>query len=267
VRSRAKDRAAADRAYSNGLGDLERALERGERPDAALVGAFDRLEAEPTTGTVPVVTIGVLGENYIRCNSVANAGLAEELERLGAEVWFPSLCEWVMYTNWTARLHCRYERQPRQLLNLLAIDAVQRRDITRISTAVRGRLPDTGFPTVRTLLRLAKPYVPRTFEGETVWGIGRTIDFSRRGIGGVIHVAPFSCMVGGIVESLCHRVSADLEGFPLLHLQYDGRPGEHAAGLLEGFVLRARAWQEQSGGGMSAVRRGGAARRGREVRI
>lgn len=256
VRSRAKDREAVDRAYQNGLGDLERALECGSRPDTALVGAFDRLEAEPANGTVPAVTIAVLGENYIRCNSVANAGLAEELERLGAEVWFPSLCEWVMYTNWTARLHCRYERQPRRMLGLLAIDTVQRRDITRISRAVRGRLPDTGFPTVHTLLRLAEPYVPRTFEGETVWGIGRTIDFSRRGIGGVIHVAPFSCMVGGIVESLCHRVSEDLGGFPLLHLKYDGRPGENAAGLLEGFVLRARAWQERSGGGIPAVRRG-----------
>ena len=260
MRSRARERAAVDRAYQIGLGNLERALENGTRPDAALVSAFDRLEAELTDEPVPAVTIAVLGENYIRCNAVANAGLAEELERLGAEVWFPSLCEWVMYTNWTARLHCRYERQPRRMLELLAIDAVQRRDITRISRTVHGRLPDTGFPTVHTLLRLAEPYVPRTFEGETVWGIGRTIDFARRGIGGVIHVAPFACMVGGIVESLCHRVSDDLGGFPLLHLEYDGRPDENAAGLLEGFVMRAHAWQERSGEGMRAVRRG------REVR-
>ncbi len=248
VRSRAADREVAERAYREGLADLEAALEKGEEPRPALVGGFDRLEAVPTNGAQPAVTLAVLGENYIRCNAVANAGLAEALEGLGAEVWFPSLCEWVMYTNWTARLHCRYERQPRRLLRLLAIDAVQRRDIARISGAVRGRLPESGFPTARTLLRLAGPYVPPTFEGETVWGIGRTVDFCRRGVGGVIHVAPFGCMVGGIVESLGHRLADDLGGFPLLHLQYDGRPDEHPAGLLEGFVLRARAWQSRPRG-------------------
>jgi predicted nucleotide-binding protein (sugar kinase/HSP70/actin superfamily) len=245
VRSRASDRTRADQEYERGLADLEGALERGEDPRASLVHGFDRLEALPTSCAAPEVTIAVLGENYIRCNPVANADLAESLEALGAEVWFPSLCEWVMYTNWTARLHCRYERQPRRLLRLLAIDAIQRRDIGRISAAVRGRLPDTGFPTVTTLLRLAEPYVPASFEGETVWGVGRTVDFCRRGVGGVIHVAPFGCMVGGVVESLGHRLSADLGGFPMLHLQYDGRPDEHPAGLLEGFVHRARAWQDR----------------------
>ena len=98
------------------------------------------------------------------------------------------------------------------------------------------------------MLRRARPYVPRTFEGETVWGIARTVDFCRRGAGGVVHVAPFSCMVGGIVESLGHSVSRDLGGFPLLHLQYDGRADEHEQSLLEGFVVRSRAWARRRRG-------------------
>jgi hypothetical protein len=34
----------------------------------------------------------------------------------------------------------------------------------------------------------------------------------------------------------------------MLHLQYDGRPDEHPAGLLEGFVHRARGWQDRPTG-------------------
>ena len=196
--------------------------------------------------------VGLLGENYVRCNAAANAALADLLEELGAEVWYPSLSEWVLYTNWTARLHCRYEGQWKRELRLRAIDALQRLEMTRLTRAVRGRLANAAHPAVTKLFELAAPYVPETFEGETIVGIGRTIDLFNRGVGGDINVAPFGCMVGGIVEALCRRVSTDLAGFPILHLQYDGRRGLHTHGLLEGFVMRARAWQEERSAGARA---------------
>jgi predicted CoA-substrate-specific enzyme activase len=246
-RARACDRAEADARYREELGTLAAAVERGAPLPRVLRRAFDRFEDVPVRNGRPPVTIGLLGENYVRCNAAANASLADMLEELGAEVWYPSLCEWVLYTNWTARLHCRYERQTKRRLLLRVIDALQRFEMARLTRAVRGRLANAAYPPVTKLFQLAAPYVPDTFEGETIVGIGRTIDLFRQGVGGVIHVSPFGCMVGGIVEALCGRVSADLGGFPILHLQYDGRRGEHTHGLLEGFVMRARVWQEGRG--------------------
>lgn len=244
TRVRAASRDDADALYRELLAGLEQAIERGTALIPTLRAGFDRMEALARSDVAPSVTIGLLGENYVRCNAAANAGVAEALEDLGAEVWYPSLCEWVSYTNWTARLHCRYERQHRRLAQLLLIDGYQRLSMSRMTRAVRGRLASAGYPSVRELLRLAAPYVPRTFEGETIVGIGRTVDLQRRGVGGVIHVSPFGCMVGGIVETVSRRLSEDLGGFPILNLHYDGRPGERAGGLLESFVLRARSWQE-----------------------
>ncbi|KPK05344.1 MAG: hypothetical protein AMS20_06780 [Gemmatimonas sp. SG8_28] len=244
-RVRATDRAEADGVYRAQLGALADAVERRHALPGALRKGFDALDALPQHNGTGPLTVGLLGENYVRCNAAANADLADALEEMGVDVWYPSLCEWVLYTNWTARLHCRYERQTRRLLALRAIDVLQRLAMTRLTRAVRGRLANVGYPSVERLLGLASPYVPNTFEGETVVGIGRTIDLYRRGVSGAIHVSPFGCMVGRIVEAIGHRVSADLEGFPLLHLEYDGRRGAHMHGLLEGFVMQARAWQEK----------------------
>lgn len=242
-RARARDRCAADAVYEEAVAELERTLETGKRLLVSLQGAFDRFDSLPRRSVDPTVTIGVLGENYIRCNPVANSQLAVRLEELGAEVRFPALCEWVFYTNWTARLHCGYEKQHRRRLELLAIDAAQHLAARRIERFARKRLLNYARPSLSRVFKLAARYVPRTFEGETIVGVGRTVDLCERGVGGVIHVAPFGCMVGGIMETLCERISEDLGGFPILNIQYDGRSSELTRGKLEGFVHRAAAWQ------------------------
>jgi predicted CoA-substrate-specific enzyme activase len=242
-RARTSDRGAADATYDEAVAELERTIENGGALVRTLETTFDRFDQLPHHLEEPTVTVGLLGENYIRCNQVANGRLAETLEELGAEVWFPSLCEWVYYTNWTARLHCRYEKQHTKLLELLAIDAAQHVAAWRVERLARKRLLNYGRPSLSRVFRLAAPYVPNTFEGETIVGVGRMLDLYERGVGGVIHVAPFGCMVGGIVETLCERISEDLGGFPILNIQYDGRNSELAHGKLEGFVHRAAKWQ------------------------
>jgi predicted nucleotide-binding protein (sugar kinase/HSP70/actin superfamily) len=241
-RARVRDRTGADVMYEQAAIELERCLEHGDGLIPMLETAFDSFDGLPRRGE-PAVTIGVLGENYIRCNPVANGRLAEMLEELGAEARFPALCEWVFYTNWTARLHCRYEKQHLQLLKLQAIDAAQRFTAWRIERVARRRLLSHERPSLSRLFKLAARYIPSTFEGETIVGVGRTLDLYERGVGGVIHVAPFGCMVGGIVETLCNRISEDLGGFPILNIQYDGRNSELTPSKLEGFVHRATRWQ------------------------
>jgi predicted nucleotide-binding protein (sugar kinase/HSP70/actin superfamily) len=246
-RSRAVDRVRADAVYREGLARLCERIERREELGRELSRVFQQLETLPRRQDEPTVTIGVLGENYVRCNSAANNAIAAVLEDLGADVWFPSLCEWVEYTNWTAQLHCRYERQYLRLLRLMFIDGMQRLETRLVSRVAKGRLRNRTWPSRRKVFRLAAPYIPKSFEGETILGVGRTIDMFQRGVDGVIHVSPFGCIVGGIVETLCERLSDDLGGFPILTLQFDGQHSEFARSKLEGFVLRASEWQgEQS---------------------
>lgn len=188
--------------------------------------------------------IAVLGENYIRCNPVANGKIADILEELGAEVWFPSLYEWVYYGNWTARLHCLYEKQFKRYFKLFLIDAVQHWDERKISRAIKGKLRNLKEPSMVENFKLASKYIPNTFEGETLIEVARTIDFFNKKVYGVIHVVPFGCMMGTIVETLSEQLSRDLSGFPIMTLHYDGQDYTSQNGKLEGFMIRARMWQK-----------------------
>lgn len=207
--------------------------------------AFDRFENDSVNSSEYKPVIAVLGENYVRCNSTANGRIAQVLEAIGAEVWFPSLYEWIYYGNWTARLHCLYEKQYKKFFNLYLTDMIQHWDEHRLGRAIKGRLRNLEEPSISQNFKFASKYVPETFEGETMIEIARTIDFFKKGACGVIHVVPFGCIMGTIVETLSHRVSQDLSGFPILTIEYDGEDYKSQTSKLEAFMVRARIWNEQ----------------------
>lgn len=239
-----EEKAVFDGVYYEEVDKICECLESGEKLSSQLTRSFRRFESMiKSSNTRPVVA--VLGENYVRCNSVSNGRIAELLEDMGAEVWFPSLFEWVYYGNWTARLHCLYEKKYKKLFNLFLVDLVQRRDEHKLGRAVRGLLRNLDEPSVSKNFQRSSEYVPKTFEGETIIEIARTIDFHDKGVCGVIHAVPFGCIMGNIVETLTERVAKDLNGFPIMTLQYDGHDYKSQVSKLDGFMLRARMWQRK----------------------
>jgi hypothetical protein len=75
-----------------------------------------RFQRSRSRNKAPQATVAVIGENYVRCNPAANQRIIEKLENLNVAVLVPHLTEWIYYTNWTARLHCRYEKKVPPLL-------------------------------------------------------------------------------------------------------------------------------------------------------
>jgi predicted CoA-substrate-specific enzyme activase len=240
-----EDKERFDALYITQVKKVYATLQQNGSVREQLKSAFDRLEepVNPSIRRKPVVA--VLGENYVRCNSAANGKIADFLENLGAEVWFPSLYEWVYYGNWTARLHCLYEKNRKKYFKLALIDALQHWDESRISRSIKGRLRNLEEPSLKELFRLSSPYVPNTFEGETLIEVARTVDFNKKKCSGVIHVVPFGCMMGTIVETMSERLAEDLSGFPILTLSYDGLDYTSQISKLEGFMVRVRMWQEE----------------------
>jgi predicted CoA-substrate-specific enzyme activase len=240
-----RDRAHSDQIYHRQLRWLAECAAERRNLREGLRSAFDALDDQSVSPQVLRPVIAVLGENYVRCNRATGQAVADLLEELGAEVWFPSLYEWIYYTNWTARLHCRYERDYRRLAQLQLIDLVQHWDERRLRSAVRGRLRNVDEPPVSEVFSLSAAYVPRTLEGETLLSVGRTIDFYRKKAAGVIHIVPFGCMVGSIVEGLSERVSRDLLGFPIMTIHVDGPLGASIREVIEAFWFRALDWKKR----------------------
>lgn len=239
------DKKFFDEVYTKEINKMCDSIKKNGNLSHQLKNSIEHLDryANRTLKQRPI--IAVLGENYIRCNSVANGRIADLLEDLGAEVWFPSLYEWVYYGNWTARLHCLYEKKYKKFFSLFLTDAIQHWDEHKISRTIRGRIRNLAEPSMGEIFRLSSKYIPNTFEGETMIEVARTIDFFKKGACGVIHVVPFGCMMGTIVETLSERISRDLSGFPTLSLQYDGQDNTSQISKLEAFMIRACMWHEK----------------------
>jgi predicted CoA-substrate-specific enzyme activase len=209
-----------------------------------LNSSFERFDAFIDQPREQKPIVAVLGENYIRCNPIANGKVADLLEELGAEVWFPSLYEWAYYGNWTARLHCLYERKLKKFLKLYLIDAVQHWDEHKIARKIHGKLRNLKEPSLAQNFNMSSKYMSKTFEGETLIEVARSVDFFNKGVSGVVRVVPFGCMMGTIVETLSEQISRDLSDFPIMTLHYDGQDYRSQIDKLEGFMIRARMWEK-----------------------
>ncbi|MBN1288616.1 MAG: CoA protein activase [Actinobacteria bacterium] len=76
----------------------------------------------------------------------------------------------------------------------------------------------------RRARKIAKPYVPYVLGGEEHQTITGTIDASRKGYDGVIHLYPFTCMPENICRSILPKLESKYD-MPLLNLCLD----EHAS--------------------------------------
>jgi len=83
--------------------------------------------------------------------------------------------------------------------------------------------------------RLARRYLRECPGGEAIRTVGEAIHFARRGVDGVVHVFPFTCMPENIALEALQRVSADT-GMPVLSLSFD----EHTSRT--GLVTRLEAF-------------------------
>jgi predicted nucleotide-binding protein (sugar kinase/HSP70/actin superfamily) len=83
-------------------------------------------------------------------------------------------------------------------------------------------------PFRRNQLRLsskyAKPYLRFHSGGESIESVGKTVLFAKKGIDGVIHMFPFTCMPELVAQTILTKVQKDLD-IPILTLILD----EHTA--------------------------------------
>jgi predicted CoA-substrate-specific enzyme activase len=244
LRPTADNKNALDQAYMEAVNNVSDCVNNNKKLTRQLQLAFAEFDRFENANGQPEATVAIVGENYIRCNPAANQQLIDKLERKNAAVYLPNLTEWIYYTNWTARLHCLYEKKYSRFCRLFLVSLFQKLYSNQLHRAVKSRLPDLKEPEVKRIFELASAYVPPAFEGETIISVGRTIDYFLKGIDGVIQVSPFGCLAGTIYETLSQRLSDDLHGLPILNLQFDGRKDDLREEELESFLILSRNWKK-----------------------
>jgi len=215
--------------------DLPTVLREARRAldDVALNGA----------GQKPLV--GIIGEIYTRANRFANENAVREIEALGGEVWMPPIAEWLLYVNYTSKRRAKVYKRYRLLLQILLKEYFQNKDEHMLEDIFKGSVRNLKEPTIPQTLALAQSYLDPSFEGEAILSIGKSRDFIRKGVSGLVNIMPFTCMPGTVVNSLFRRFQEEHDHIPFLNLAYDGQEQTHTRTRLEAFMYQVRQFKER----------------------
>ncbi len=238
---------STDAVYKESVRDLMDELEK----KGDLVGAIERARARFETVAVdrsemrPVVGLG--GEFYVRAHDYSNQNVIRKLEALGAEVWTAPVFEWFLYRNFRRDMRAKLDGDLLLRVKNAAEDKVMTRDEHMLTRPFAGYLRNAYEPPTSEVLDMAAPYVDCSFEGEAIMTIGKTMDFIRKGLHGVVSVMPFTCMPGTISNAIHKRVRTEHGDFPFLNMVYDGNEQATDQTRLEAFIYQATEFMKRNG--------------------
>jgi predicted nucleotide-binding protein (sugar kinase/HSP70/actin superfamily) len=184
--------------------------------------------------------VGIVGEIFLRAHRFSNNNLVNTIEELGGEAWVAPILEWLLYTNVIAKENFRQKGKWKDLAFMWIQHHVQKWDEHRLASVFKGALRSLEEPSTESLLEQARPYLDPAHEGEAILSVGKSIDYARRGLSGLIAVMPFTCMPGTIVTAISKRLREDLQSIPYLSLAYDGLDEVHSQTRLEAFMYQVR---------------------------
>jgi predicted nucleotide-binding protein (sugar kinase/HSP70/actin superfamily) len=174
-----------DRIFEKAVHLVENSLSLPQLFKSASIISLWFRRTEKRNGTNPL-KVAMVGELFTVLDSSANMGMDMRLAQKGIEV-FKSV--WL-----SDYLNDRFRFKP------------FRRNQLRLSS------------------KYARPYLRFHSGGESTESIGKTIQFAKSGIDGVIHIFPFTCMPELVAQTILMKVQKDL-GIPILTLIID----EHTA--------------------------------------
>jgi predicted CoA-substrate-specific enzyme activase len=174
--------------------------------------------------------VGVVGEFYVRLHDGANQDILRKLESEGAETWLAPMTEFFSYSNFIGKMlsadrlgDCGLSKEE---LSEYASRWLNARLVKKEEHALfSATLPFLdGYEDIgsQELIREGSRYMNYNFGGEAICSMGKSEDFARRGLAGIVSVIPFNCMPGNTVTALSQSLRRRHGNIPFLNLDYDG---------------------------------------------
>ncbi|MBI2843322.1 MAG: hypothetical protein HYX78_07975 [Armatimonadetes bacterium] len=173
--------------------------------------------------------VGVVGEFYVRIHDGANQSIVRKIEECGGEAWLAPATEFFSYANLIGKIlsreRWRDNRDKKHIKEFIARwvnDKLAMRDEHALFHASLPFLEGYDDIGPDEVIREGSKYVHYTFGGEAICSMGKSEDFARRGIAGIVSVIPFNCMPGNTVTALSQALRKRHNNLPFLNLDYDG---------------------------------------------
>lgn len=203
-------------------------------------------ESIPVDREVLKPVIGVVGEIFVRLNRFSNNNLADNLEKLGAEVWIAPFSEWIFYLNNIRKEDHLMDNDYIGWTRLFVSDKVAHSDEHAVAHTFSDFLRSAHEPSIEESIKMGGHFVDPSYRGETILSLGKAVDYFKQGLSGIINVMPFTCMPGTVVNAMLKRLKQDCDDIPVLNVAYDGLDMSNNTLRLEAFVHQCRQYMERN---------------------
>jgi len=240
-----KNKGETDRIYDICLKQLSKTIaEKGDIQEFILwaKGLFAKIEKDETERK-PI--IGVVGEIYIRSNRFSNNHLVRKIEALGGEAWVAPFSEWISYTSLMYEKDCRIKKNHKEFIKAFLTSWVQGNQEYKLEKNLKGVVKGWHESKIEKVLELASPYLHESFGGEAILSVGKSIDYVKQGLCGIINAMPFTCMPGTVVTAISKKLREDFGNFPWLNIAYEGLEDTNEITRLEAFMHQAREFKKR----------------------
>jgi predicted nucleotide-binding protein (sugar kinase/HSP70/actin superfamily) len=208
-------------AWMQRLLESKMSLKRLRRTLAEIAADF---AAIPMERSVPKITVGVVGEIYIKYAALGNNNLEQLLADEGCEVLVPGLLDFVIFMGDhhlvdTKRYKIKYKKALASLVIKVLFSFFQKRLINAIKTQPVFRVP-ADFATIK---RLASAYVSDGNKMGEGWLLtGEMLELIHAGIGNIICTQPFGCLPNHIVgKGMIRAIRGEHPDANIVAIDYD----------------------------------------------
>ena len=229
-----------DRVYRGCLERIVRSTEGGAGDmRATLAGAAEEFRSLRQVAGPRKPLVAVVGEIFMRDNPFCSGHLVERLERLGAETIMAPFIEWMTYSTLRYARDSLWKRDWKGYARSKTQGLFMHLIMRRLSAAVEG-VADLGHDVhVEEMLARCEPYVHRDYDGDPAIAIGTANLLADRGLSGVVHLMPFTCLPGTIVSGVTGSFRADHENLPWANIDFDGQEDTGIETRLQAFLHQA----------------------------
>ncbi|NOQ25082.1 MAG: CoA activase [Bacteroidales bacterium] len=188
--------------------------------------------------------VPVLGEIFMRDNPFCSGNLVERLEKLGAETVMASFSEYLLYSAYRHIRDSKWKGDFKGIIKSKINWYVQNYTQHTLHKAVNNMIDTDTEISVEEMLTLCDPYVHKDYDGDPAVCLGEASALARKGVSGIIHILPFTCMPGTLIGAVSPKFRTDHNNIPWENIAYDGQDDTAIETRLQAFMHQVKEYAQ-----------------------
>ena len=234
-----------DRVYQECLKRVLETIEKGGNLIEVMKKARELFEKINVDTRKKKCIVAILGDVYVRTNKFTNNDLVTRLENLGVEVWLSPVFEWQSYEIFHGASMLLRKKHYLRYLGFMITAKILVGYEKKMLNAFKGYLRNYDEPNSEHTINYSKQYIDiSTIKTEVPWDIGKTIEYIKKGVDGIISPISFTCAAGNMSTTILKRIGDEYEKFPCLVIPYDGLEVTNIQTRLEAFVYQIEEYRK-----------------------